>query len=95
VAEVLTGGQSEKILKWGHNSLSTYSIGKEHSRQEWTGIGRELVRLGLLRQNAERFNVLELTEDGRTALKARRQVLLTRAMTVAEPTYHSRGKHRV
>jgi ATP-dependent DNA helicase RecQ len=84
VAEVLTGGQSEKILKWGHDSLSTYSIGKEHSRQEWTGIGRELVRLGLLRQNAERFNVLELTEDGRTALKTRRQILLTRAMTAPE-----------
>ena len=47
VVEVLTGADTEKIRKWGHEQLSTYGIGKEHSRPEWAAIGRELVRLGL------------------------------------------------
>jgi len=85
VAEVLTGSQSEKILKWGHNALSTYAIGKEHTRQEWATLGRELVRLGLIRQNSERFSVLEITNEGRAALKTRRSIMLTRAMTTPEP----------
>ncbi len=86
VAEVLTGAKTEKLLKWGHDALSTYGIGSEHSRQDWAVIGRELVRLGLLRQNPERFNVLEMTEDGRAALKTRRPVMLSRAQKVSEPT---------
>ena len=55
VIEVLTGAQSEKVLKWGHERLSTYGIGKEHSRSEWQHIGRELIRLGYCRQMAEKF----------------------------------------
>src|SRR5690606_19269860 len=91
VAEVLTGGASEKVKKWGHDQLSTYGIGKEHTRPQWSAIGRELVRLGLLRQNAERFNVLELTEEGRSALKTRRTILLTRQTTPKGPPVKRSG----
>ena len=52
VVEVLAGADTEKIRKWDHHRLSTYNIGHEHSRAEWSAIGRELVRLGLLRQDA-------------------------------------------
>ncbi|MGZ8844761.1 MAG: DNA helicase RecQ, partial [Pyrinomonadaceae bacterium] len=58
VAEVLSGAQTEKVLKWDHQSVSTYGIGKDHSRGEWILIGRELVRLGYVRQLSEKFNVL-------------------------------------
>ena len=37
--EVLTGASTEKVLKWGHERLSTYGIGKDHSRAEWAVIG--------------------------------------------------------
>src|SRR5207253_7991797 len=50
IAEVLTGAETEKILKWDHQMVSTYGIGKEHSEAEWKLIGRELVRLGYLTQ---------------------------------------------
>jgi ATP-dependent DNA helicase RecQ len=90
--EVLCGAATEKIRKWGHDKLSTYGIGAEHSRPEWSAIGRELVRLGLLRQNADKFNVAELTEEGRTALKSRQKITLTRPVTVAEPAKHRAGE---
>jgi ATP-dependent DNA helicase RecQ len=85
VVEVLRGADTEKIRKFGHDKLSTYNIGAEHSRAEWVSIGRELVRLGFLHQNAEKFNVVELTDAGRIALKSRQKIMLTKAVA-AGPT---------
>ena len=87
VVEVLTGANTEKVRKFGHQTLSTYGIGKEHDRAEWGSIGRELVRMGLLKQDAERFNVLLLTPEGREALRARKPIMLTRAIQQAESTH--------
>jgi len=84
VVEVLTGADTEKIRKWNHEQLSTYGIGREHSRPEWAAIGRELVRLGHLRQTAEKFSVLELTNAGLAALKQRQPVTLTKPVTTPE-----------
>ena len=92
VIEVLTGAETEKIRRWRHEQLSTYGIGKEHSRSEWAAIGRELIRLGHLRQSAEKFSVLELTDDGRAMLKQRKLITLTKPMTVPEPSAHRAGE---
>ncbi len=78
VVEVLTGASTQKIRRWRHQTLSTYGIGAEHTRQEWAAIGRELVRLGLLRQPAERFSILELTAEGHRVLSERVPVTLSR-----------------
>ena len=84
VVEVLTGADTEKIRKWNHAELSTYGIGREHNRSEWAAIGRELVRLGFLRQTAEKFSVLELTQAGAAILKSRGKVTLTKPVTAPE-----------
>ncbi len=78
IVEVLTGGESEKIVKWQHEKVSTYGIGKEHSRAEWAALGREIIRLGYCRQSAEKFSTLELTAAGVELLRSRRAVTLTR-----------------
>ncbi len=77
-AEVLTGGDTERIRRWGHEKLTTYGIGKEHSRAEWQAIGRELLRFGFLRSSTGEFPTVELTEEGMDALRSRRSVSLTR-----------------
>jgi ATP-dependent DNA helicase RecQ len=92
VVEVLCGADTEKVRKWQHQTLSTYGIGQEHSRGEWAAIGRELVRLGCLRQNADRFNIVELTPEGRAALKARRKIILTRPVAAPEPALRRAGE---
>ena len=92
VIEVLTGADTEKVRKWNHEQLSTYGIGGEHSRPEWAAIGRELVRLGYLRQTKEKFSVLELTNDGLAALKQRRKVTLTKPVTAPESKVHRAGE---
>ncbi len=93
IAEVLTGAETEKITKWDHQTVSTYGIGKEHSQAEWKLIGRELVRLGYLSQLTERFNVLQVTDEGWRALKQRQQINL--AKSILKPEKLRAEKHRV
>ena len=92
VIEVLTGADTEKIRRWGHDQVSTYGIGKEHTRPEWGAIGRELVRLGHLRQTAEKFSTLELTPEGLAALKERRRVTLTKPVSAPASKAHRAGE---
>jgi ATP-dependent DNA helicase RecQ len=81
IIEILTGADTEKVRRWGHNQLSTYGIGAEHSRAEWGAIGRELIRLGYLGQTSGKFSVIELTAEGLAALKERRRITLTRPVS--------------
>ncbi len=90
--EVLAGADTEKIRKWRHDQLSTYGIGKEHTRAEWQAIGRELIRLGYLRQSTDRYTVVELTPAGRAALSRRQIVRLTRPVAAPEPRKHRAGE---
>jgi ATP-dependent DNA helicase RecQ len=92
IVEVLTGGDTDKIRRWGHDKLSTYNIGHEHSRKEWQTIGRELVRLGFLSQSAEKFSTLELTAAGLAVLKQRTRIQLTRPMQAPAPTAPRAGE---
>ena len=89
VVEVLTGADTEKVRKWGHQQLSTYGIGREHDRREWQTIGRELTRLGLLSQTNEKFSTLELTDDGLAVLKQRKPVTLTRPMKMVKAAHQA------
>jgi ATP-dependent DNA helicase RecQ len=91
VVEVLTGADTDKIRKWGHQTLSTFGIGHEYSRTQWSAIGRELVRLGYVKQLPEKFNVLELTPAGRDVLKQRGPVTLTKPVTAPEPATQRTG----
>jgi ATP-dependent DNA helicase RecQ len=90
IVEVLTGADTDKVRKFDHQSLSTYNIGGEHTRAEWGAIGRELIRLGFLLQNTEKFSVVEITKAGLAALKSRQKITLTKP--VAAPVL--RDQHR-
>ena len=92
VVEVLTGSSSEKVRKFGHETLSTYGIGKDVGRAEWGAIGRELVRLGYARQDAQKFNTMELTAAGRAVLTQRQPVQLTKPMKSPERREHAVGE---
>ena len=80
VVDVLSGADTDKVRSWGHAQLSTFGIGREHSKPEWQAMGRELVRMGFLRQTGK-FGTLELTEEGLAVLRERKTIVLTKPMT--------------
>lgn len=87
VADVLRGAQTENIRRWGHEHLTTYGIGQNLDKAAWQAVGRELLRLGYLRQASGRFATLELTAAGADVLRKRSVVMLTRP--VSAPTIPS------
>jgi ATP-dependent DNA helicase RecQ len=82
IIEVLTGAETEKVARWGHDRLTTYGIGKELARPAWAAIGRELMRLGYVAQAEGDYPVLELTEAGRAVLVARTAITLTKPLAL-------------
>ena len=80
VVEVLTGADTEKIARWGHDRLSTYGIGRDLARPAWAAIGRELMRLGYVAVAEGGFATLELTAEGREVLRSRAAITLTKPM---------------
>ncbi len=78
--EILTGAETEKIQRWGHDRLSTYGIGRELSRPQWSAVGRELMRLGYVAVASGEYATLELTEEGMTLLRTRTSITLTKPM---------------
>jgi len=80
LTEVLTGADTEKIRRWGHDRLSTYGIGKDLPRPQWAAVGRELMRLGFVAVSAGEFATIELTTEGLAALVTRQPVTLTKPM---------------
>ncbi len=84
VIGILTGGNTEKIRRWGHERLDTYGKGKSHSRAEWSAITRELVRLGYLKQISEPFTVLEVTKQGLRFLQEPHALILTKPFSAPD-----------
>lgn len=74
---VLMGKEDDRIRNFGHNSISTFNIGSEHSQNEWQGIFRQLLSLNLLAVNNEHGG-LSITPEGQTFLKEKRPLALRR-----------------
>jgi ATP-dependent DNA helicase RecQ len=70
VVDVLRGSKGEKVLRNGHDKLTTYGIGGELDQKQWMHLARQLVQLGYLNQDGE-YRVLSLTLKATEALKNR------------------------
>ncbi|MEP9353392.1 DNA helicase RecQ [Xanthobacter sp. KR7-65] len=76
VIDVLRGEESDKVLKFGHDKLSTFGIGKDFSRDAWRAIVRQLVAMGHLWVDVEGHGSLGLTEKCRPVLRGAEKVEL-------------------
>lgn len=79
IADVLRGSNRAAIKENGHDKLSLFGIGKEHSTDYWISIIRQLIHLGYLKQNySELFSTLYLAENTRKILRGEIQLSLVK-----------------
>jgi ATP-dependent DNA helicase RecQ len=76
IADVLRGGDTERVRQTGHDRLSTFGLLKAHSTREIRHWIDQLVALGHLRIAGGSFPTLSLSESGLLAMKARVPVAL-------------------
>ncbi len=62
VIDVLRGSRNQRIVRLGHDQLSTHGIGESESQEYWGSIIRQLVQHGYLSQDVGNYSVLQLTD---------------------------------
>lgn len=76
VIDVLRGQNTEKVRRFGHDSLSTFGIGADLKEEQWRSIFRQLVVRGFLEVDHGRYGALCLTEASRGLLRGEIQLTL-------------------
>jgi ATP-dependent DNA helicase RecQ len=74
IADILLGSKNEKVLRWGHDKLSTYGIGTELTKKQWMHLARQLLTMGYLALEGE-YRTLSLTARALDALKNRETIM--------------------
>jgi ATP-dependent DNA helicase RecQ len=78
LVDVLMGKSDERIQRFGHDSLSVFGIGREHTLPEWRGIFRQMIARGLLAVDLEGHGALRLTDACRAVLRGEESLWLRR-----------------
>jgi ATP-dependent DNA helicase RecQ len=74
VVDVLLGKATEKAQQYRHDDLSVFGIGSEFSAQKWRSVIRQLIVMGHLRADADRYGALVLTDSSRAVLRGECEV---------------------
>ncbi len=69
VTDILLGKSDDRIVQNRHDQVSTFGIGQNLKQIEWRSLYRQLIALGYLSINMEKFGALELTEKSRPLLR--------------------------
>ncbi len=73
VIDVLRGSKSARVMRLGHQKLSTYGIGTEYTAAQWRQIARQFVHQGLAERDRESGG-LSLTPQAREIFRGNRLV---------------------
>jgi len=74
ITDILLGSKNEKVLRWGHDKLSTYGIGGELTKKQWMHLACQLLSMGYLKQERE-YHTLSLTPKALETLGKRTPIL--------------------
>ncbi|HNP34236.1 MAG TPA: DNA helicase RecQ [Woeseiaceae bacterium] len=69
IIDVLLGKSTDKVAQHGHARLAVFGVGKDLATQSWRSVLRQLIVMGYVRADAERFGALVLTEKSRSLLR--------------------------
>ncbi len=79
LVDILTGNPTDKIRERGHDSLPTYGIGRDHDRDWWLALVRELDAAEHLVRGEGRTAGYRLSAKGRLLLQGKETFLGTRS----------------
>ncbi|WP_299838089.1 DNA helicase RecQ [uncultured Jannaschia sp.] len=76
--DVLTGTETDKTRRFGHESLPTWGVGSDVAKPQWQAIFRQMMGLDLVRPDPARHGALRMTEPARPILRGEAEVTLRR-----------------
>ena len=76
LTNVLIGDDTDAVLKFGHDCLPTFGVGKEYGKQEWRSIFRQLHGAGVIALDITGYGNWAVTDAGRGVLKGTAKIEL-------------------
>ncbi|MGH6621350.1 MAG: DNA helicase RecQ [Alphaproteobacteria bacterium] len=73
---LLCGDATEAIMKFNHDRLPTFGVGKEHGKPEWRSIFRQLYAAQAISLDITNYGRWTITEQGRGVLKGAARIEL-------------------
>jgi len=95
ITDILLGSETDKITKYGHDTLKTFGLGKPWSRPDWQSILRQLLALGMLNIDLEGYGGLSLNESCRPILKGEKTLQLKKTLVSKKAKTHAGKSTRV
>ena len=86
---LLCGDETDAIVRFGHDRLPTFGVGKEHPKNEWRSIFRQLYAAQVISLDIANYGRWTITTEGRDVLKGKAGLELRKQDMAA-----SRGKGR-
>ncbi len=80
---ILTGDGTENVLKFNHDKLPTFGVGKDRKSAEWRSIFRQISAVGLIAQDMMEHGRWWVTDEGWKVLKGESRIELRKALAVA------------
>jgi ATP-dependent DNA helicase RecQ len=80
---LLLGEETEAIRNFRHDALPTFGVGKEHSRNEWRSIFRQLYAAGMLSLDITGYGRWTIQPAGRAVLKGQARIELRQQAVTA------------
>lgn len=91
IVDILRGMNLARIREMKHQTLSVYGIGKNHPKEYWISVIRQLIHLGFLLQDITAYSVLKLTQAARPVLRG--EIQLSLAVPRIEMTKKQKYRH--
>ena len=76
VINVLLGNADDRIRNFGHDKLSVFGVGAEHTLKEWQSIIRQILARGYIRSDVEAHGGLKINPEGSRFLKEKETIEL-------------------
>ncbi|HEY6797395.1 MAG TPA: DNA helicase RecQ [Kineosporiaceae bacterium] len=88
--DILLGRRTEKVTRFGHDTLTVFGVGTELSEAEWRAVIRQMLAQGLLAIQGE-HGTLALTAASHEVLTRRREVPMRRDQRATTRAASGRG----
>ena len=89
--DIVRGKLTDKVRQFGHDKLSTFSLGAQYSEAQLRAVARQLLALGAVgvhrvaMENGHSFDTLTLSHGSRPVLRGEQTVMLREASAHAAP----------
>jgi ATP-dependent DNA helicase RecQ len=81
--DILRGKATDRVKQWHHDRLPTFGVGADLDDLAWRSVTRQLVALGLLHADGQRYGALAVTPAARPVLRGEARLELRQARTGA------------